>query len=108
MWFDAWPLVMHLPHEERPLHMTFGDDGELTRDEIRQMVALYDRFGIKVDWRAGDVVVFDNFRFAHGRPGIEPGEGEEPARRDPRPALRPGWSACRQVVIGLDEAGVCP
>jgi len=76
MWFDGWPLVMHLPHDERPLHMTFGDDSEFTRDELQQMVTLYDRFGIKVDWRQGDVAVFDNFRFAHGRPGIALGPGE--------------------------------
>ena len=76
MWFDGWPLVMHLPHDERPLHMTFGDDSEFTRDELQQMVSLYDRFGLKVDWRAGDVAVFDNFRFAHGRPAISLRAGE--------------------------------
>jgi len=76
MWFDGWPLVMHLPHHERPLHMTFGDDSEFSRDELRQMVSQYDRFGIKVDWRQGDVAVFDNFRFAHGRPGIDLQDGE--------------------------------
>lgn len=77
MWFDTWPLVMHLPHHERPLHMTFGDDSEFSRAELEEMVSHYDRFGIKVDWRVGDVTVFDNFRFAHGRPGIELGDGEE-------------------------------
>lgn len=76
MWFDGWPLVMHLPHTERPLHMTFGDDSEFTRAELREFVQLYDRFGIRVDWRVGDIAVFDNFRFAHGRPGIEPRPGE--------------------------------
>lgn len=76
MWFDGWPLVMHLPYDERPLHLTFGDDSEFSRDELQQMVSLYDRFGIKVDWRRGDVAVFDNFRFAHGRPSIELRAGE--------------------------------
>lgn len=76
MWFDTWPLVMHLPHHERPLHMTFGDDTEFSREELRLMVSHYDEFGIKVDWRDGDIAVFDNFRFAHGRPGIRLGEGE--------------------------------
>jgi len=76
MWFDGWPLVMHLPHSERPLHMTFGDDSEFSRDELRQMVSHYDRSGIKVDWRQGEIAVFDNFRFAHGRPGIELADGE--------------------------------
>ena len=77
MWFDGWPLVMHLPHNDRPLHMTFGDDSEFSRDELQQMVSQYDRFGIKVDWRVGEIAVFDNFRFAHGRPGIELTDGEE-------------------------------
>ncbi|MFT5200937.1 MAG: alpha-ketoglutarate-dependent taurine dioxygenase [Candidatus Aldehydirespiratoraceae bacterium] len=76
MWFDGWPMVMHLPHNERPLHMTFGDDSEFSRDELQQMVSQYDNFGIKVDWRQGEVAVFDNFRFAHGRPGIELEAGE--------------------------------
>ncbi|MEM9893820.1 MAG: TauD/TfdA family dioxygenase [Actinomycetota bacterium] len=77
MWFDTWPLVMHLPHDQRPLHMTFGDDSEFTRDELRLMVSHYDLFGIKIDWRVGDIAVFDNLRFAHGRPGVELGPGEE-------------------------------
>ncbi len=77
MWFDAWPLVMHLPYEQRPLHMTFGDDSEFTRDELRQFVELYDRFGIRVDWRRGDVGIVCNHRFAHGRPGVELGQGEK-------------------------------
>ncbi|MEO0973070.1 MAG: syringomycin synthesis regulator SyrP, partial [Pseudomonadota bacterium] len=34
VWFDAWPLVMHLPYEERPLNLTFGDDSEFTRAEL--------------------------------------------------------------------------
>ena len=76
MWFDGWPLVMHLPHNERPLHMTFGDDSEFSHAELQEMVSHYDRFGIKVDWRKGDVAVFDNFRFAHGRPGIKLEAGE--------------------------------
>lgn len=77
MWFDTWPLVMHLPYEERPLHMTFGDDSEFSREELRLLVSHYDQFGIKVDWRVGDIAVFDNFRFAHGRPGVQLGQGEE-------------------------------
>ncbi|NNE74113.1 MAG: syringomycin synthesis regulator SyrP, partial [Acidimicrobiales bacterium] len=76
MWFDAWPLVMHLGYEQRPLHMTYGDDTEITKDELRQFVAAYDQFGIPIDWRRGDVAVVCNYRFAHGRPGIELGEGE--------------------------------
>jgi hypothetical protein len=77
MWFDAWPRVAHLPHDQRPLKLTFGDDTELTRAECEEWVDVYDRFGIPVDWRVGDVVVFCNYRFAHGRPAIHLREGEQ-------------------------------
>lgn len=79
MWFDTWPLVQHLPYEERPLHMTFGDDSEISDDEIRQWIDLYDEFGTPIDWSPGDVGIICNYRFAHGRPGIHLADGE--ARR---------------------------
>ncbi len=79
LWFDTWPQVMQLPHSERPLALTFGDDTEMTREEKRLFVDIYDRFGMPVDWAVGDVVVVCNYRFAHGRPGVDirPGEVRE-------------------------------
>ncbi len=77
MWFDAWPNVMHLPYHERPLALTFGDGSEMTRDEKRLFVDIYDRYGIPVDWGVGDVLVICNYRFAHGRPGIHLAAGEQ-------------------------------
>ena len=77
MWFDTWPKVMHLPYEERPLKLTFGDDTEMTRDEQRQFVDVYDQFGIPIRWSVGDIAVVCNYRFAHGRPGIHLEDGEE-------------------------------
>jgi Taurine catabolism dioxygenase TauD, TfdA family len=76
MWFDTWPLVQHLPHSERPLHMTFGDDTEFSPHEIQQWLDLYDEFGMPLNWQRGDVGVICNYRWAHGRPGIRLGEGE--------------------------------
>ena len=76
MWFDTWPLVQHLPYEERPLDLTFGDGTPFTRDELQLFVDAYDRFGTPIDWNVGDVAVICNYRFAHGRPGIQLGEGE--------------------------------
>ncbi len=76
LWFDTWPLVQHLPYEDRPLHMTFGDDTTFTPDELEQFIAVYDQFGTKLDWRAGDVSVICNYRFAHGRPEIHLAAGE--------------------------------
>ena len=77
MWFDGWPKVMHLPFEERPLKLTFGDGTELTREEKRLFVDVYDRFGIPIRWNVGDVAIVCNYRFAHGRPGIHLDDGEE-------------------------------
>lgn len=76
MWFDSWPNVMHLPYDERPLALTFGDGTEMTRDEKRLFVDVYDRFGMPVDWAVGDVVIVCNYRFAHGRPGIHLADDE--------------------------------
>lgn len=77
MWFDTWPKVMHLPYDQRPLKLTFGDLTEMTREEKQLFVDIYDRFGIPIEWRRGDVAVVCNYRFAHGRPGIHLEEGEE-------------------------------
>ena len=70
MELDTWPNIMHLPYDERPLAMTFGDDTEMTRDEKRGFIDVYDNFGIPVNWSAGDVVIVCNYRFAHGRPAV--------------------------------------
>ena len=55
VWFDAWPKVMHLPHEERPLKLTLGNDEEITPEEVRLFIDVYDRFGTPIDWRVGDI-----------------------------------------------------
>jgi hypothetical protein len=70
MWFDTWPLVMHLPYEERPLNLTFGDGSAMSVEELELFVDIYDRFGTPIKWQQGDVAVICNYRFAHGRPAI--------------------------------------
>lgn len=77
MWFDTWPMVQHLPYEQRPLKLTFGDLSELSHDEKALFVDIYDRFGIPIDWRVGDIAVVCNYRWAHGRPGIQLERGEK-------------------------------
>jgi hypothetical protein len=77
MWFDSWPKVMHLPYDERPLKLTFGDDTEMTREEKELFVDIYDRFGIPIEWNVGDIAIVCNYRFAHGRPGIHLDGDEE-------------------------------
>jgi len=76
MWFDTWPKVQHLPYEQRPLKLTFGDLSEMTRAEKELFVDVYDRFGIPVNWNVGDVIVVCNWRWAHGRPSINLAAGE--------------------------------
>jgi len=76
MWFDTWPKVMHLPYDQRPLKLTFGDLSEMTFEEKRLFVDIYDRFGVPIDWNVGDVAIVCNYRFAHGRPGIHLDDGE--------------------------------
>jgi hypothetical protein len=77
MWFDTWPKVMHLPYEERPLKLTFGDLTEFTREEKELFVDVYDRFGVPIQWSTGDIAIVCNYRFAHGRPGIHLDDDEE-------------------------------
>jgi hypothetical protein len=77
MWFDTWPKVMHLPYEERPLKLTFGDGSEMTRMEKQAFVDAYDQFGIPIEWSRGDIAVVCNYRFAHGRPSVYLEQGEE-------------------------------
>jgi hypothetical protein len=78
-WFDSWPGIMHVPQELRPLEMLFGDGEHFTLEEKQEWTDAYDLFGIPIPWQAGDVAVLCNYRFAHGRPGIEllPGEKRE-------------------------------
>mmetsp|Transcript_28857 Transcript_28857/g.65176 ORF Transcript_28857/g.65176 Transcript_28857/m.65176 type:complete len:411 (-) Transcript_28857:63-1295(-) len=76
-WFDSWPGIMDVPHEDRPLEMFFGDDEPFTLEEKQLWTDAYDRFGVPLPWKEGDVAVIDNMRFAHGRPGVELLPGEE-------------------------------
>ncbi len=76
-WFDTWPLVQHLPVDERPLKMTFGDGSEMTYDEKQQFLDVYDDYGIPIEWKVGDVALICNYRFAHGRPAVHVKEGED-------------------------------
>ncbi|MEM0946493.1 MAG: TauD/TfdA family dioxygenase [Pseudomonadota bacterium] len=79
VWFDAWPKVMQLPHDERPLKLTLGNDEEITPEEVRLFIDVYDRFGTPINWSVGDIALVCNYRFAHGRPAVhlDPGEGRE-------------------------------
>ena len=76
MWFDGWPGVMSLPHEERPLKLNFGDNEVMSRAEKQEFVDAYDAAGVRLAWSKGDVAVACNIRTAHGRPSIHLDEGD--------------------------------
>jgi len=86
VWHDTWPGVMELPSMEspdestmhqRPLKITFGDDSEFTREELRQFIDIYDNHGLPLNWKTGDVAIICNWRWLHGRPPYHLEEGEE-------------------------------
>jgi hypothetical protein len=77
VWFDTWPLVQHLPYDERPLNLTFGDDTPMSREELQLFIDIYDRHGTPIKWQKGDVAIICNYRFAHGRPEVVLENGEQ-------------------------------
>jgi len=76
MWFDSWPGIDCTPIDDRPLRLTFGDDTDMTLEEKKQFVDVYDKYGLPIQWKTGDVAAMCNYRWAHGRPGFTllPGE----------------------------------
>lgn len=78
-WFDTWPGLKDLPHWERPLKLNFGDGEVMTRDEKQFWVDCYDKNGVPILWKQGDLAIICNYRTAHGRPvyDLEDGEGRD-------------------------------
>jgi len=86
VWFDTWPGVMELPTynafeeadmNQRPLKMTYGDDTDFTREELWQYMHVYDKGGMPIIWKEGDVLIVCNIRWAHGRPSYQLAPGEK-------------------------------
>lgn len=86
IWFDTWPGVKDLPTlsffkstnmYERPLKITYGDDTELTRQELIDFISVYDNHGLPIKWEVGDILAVCNYRWAHGRPSYTLEENEE-------------------------------
>ena len=57
--FAATGLV---PHDA-----SFGDGSELTRDVLNHLFDVLDAHTVRVEWRAGDVLLLDNVLCMHGR-----------------------------------------
>jgi len=88
-WFDTWPGMEQLPdmdgfananESQKPLLITYGNDELITQEDLEVYTDAYDKFGFPVGglngWRNGDIATFCNYRFAHGRPGINLLEGQ--------------------------------
>jgi len=89
-WFDTHIGLKDLPHIEtyetgteleRPYKMCLGNMEEFTQSEIEEWAALYCKHGFQVGGEKamddGDINIFCNFRFAHGRPSFQLKEGEK-------------------------------
>ena len=50
-----------------PFNTAFGDGEPITEEQFRAILDAYDRVVHRVHWRAGDLLVLDNVRTAHGR-----------------------------------------
>jgi hypothetical protein len=50
-----------------PRNAFYGDGSEIPDAVIREVNACFDRHAFGMPWRAGDVLLIDNMRFAHGR-----------------------------------------
>ena len=61
--------------------MCLGNMEEFTQQEIEEWAALYCKHGFQVGGESamadGDINIFCNFRFAHGRPAFQLREGEK-------------------------------
>ncbi len=77
IWFDDWEGLKDIPHKLRPLKMTFGNGDEITNQEMRLWLDLYDKYGSCIKWKKGDILILCNHRWAHGRPPIKLDENEK-------------------------------
>jgi len=73
--FWQWPgrIFDGLPYLDCPTHVRIGNGRDITDEEYVGVLEIHKRYLIRTPWEAGDVVVFDNMRMAHGR---DPYKGE--------------------------------
>lgn len=89
-WFDTHIGIDKLPHIgcdevgsefHRPYKLVLGDMSEFSHEELEEWNEVYCKHGFQVGGEAGmetgDISIFCNFRFAHGRPGYELEEGQK-------------------------------
>ena len=56
-----------LPKEQYPVHVTLGNGKELRPDLLEVLQKIEQDFATPYSWNKGELLVVDNWRFAHGR-----------------------------------------
>lgn len=64
-YFDA--EIPDVPYHNQPFHNRLGCGREVTPDELAVLDVAFQQAATRFEWRNGDVICIDNFRFAHGR-----------------------------------------
>ena len=75
---DFWQMPYDAGYEQRragnlsednwlPLHVLWGDGTEITVEEHAAISVAYDRATVHLALQKGDVVIMDNYKWAHGR-----------------------------------------
>jgi alpha-ketoglutarate-dependent taurine dioxygenase len=65
-------LLAALGADGLPFDTGYGDGGDLAEETVRAINETYDRLTVRVPLRAGDLLLVDNLRMAHGREAYEP------------------------------------
>lgn len=60
-------LMRLLPKEQYPVHVTLGNGKELRPDLLEVLQKIEQDFATPYSWNKGELLVVDNWRFAHGR-----------------------------------------
>lgn len=60
-------LIKLFGRDQLPRNAFYGDGAEITDETVHAVNAAFDERAFGIPWRAGDVVILDNMRFAHGR-----------------------------------------
>ena len=75
--FDQWHPFNQLPDDQRPLNMTLGDGTPLRNADLADLYAAYNTASLALDWKAVDLAMLDNLRWAHARPAYRLNAGEQ-------------------------------
>jgi|GEM_PF-2430804 len=66
-WFRNWEPFSKLKNFDRPHHLTYGNDIELTEEEIQEFSYLTINHSLEHHWEDNDLVILNNLRYTHAR-----------------------------------------